>query len=131
GRNPLLGPNDPDLGARFPDMSQPYNETLRKKTLAAFGEVKAKVHEGVYVGLLGPSYETPAEIRMFRAFGADAVGMSTVLETIAARHMGIQVIGISCLTNAASDIGQETLSHESVLEEGRKAEGTFVASLVA
>ncbi|MBK5255838.1 MAG: purine-nucleoside phosphorylase, partial [Vicinamibacteria bacterium] len=129
--NPLLGPNDPDLGPRFPDMSQPYDATLRARTLAAFRSVGAAVHEGIYVGLLGPSYETPAEIRMFRQMGADAVGMSTVLETIAGRHMGLTVIGISCLTNAASDTGQEALSHESVLEEGRKAGGTFVAALQA
>ncbi len=131
GRNPLLGPNDLELGPRFPDMSQPYDTALRGKTLAAFRSVQATVHEGVYVGLLGPSFETPAEISMFRQMGADAVGMSTVLETIAARHMGIKVIGISCLTNAASDLGQETLSHASVLEEGKKAEGTFVAALQA
>lgn len=129
GRNPLLGPNDPALGPRFPDMSQPYDGPLREKALAAFRGVEAVAHEGVYVGLLGPSYETPAEIRMFRQMGADAVGMSTVLETIAARHMGLKVIGISCLTNFASDIGQETLSHESVLEESKKAEGKFVAAL--
>jgi len=131
GKNPLLGPNDPDLGPRFPDMSRPYDVGLRSKALAAFSSVDAIVHEGVYVGLLGPSYETPAEIRMFRQLGADAVGMSTVLETIAARHMGMAVLGISCLTNAASDIGQEALSHEAVLEEGRKAEKKFVAALKA
>lgn len=131
GRNPLLGPNDPDLGPRFPDMSLPYDTALRSKALAAFSSVNAVVHEGVYAGLLGPSYETPAEIRMLRQFGADAVGMSTVLETIAARHMGIAVLGISCLTNAASDNSQELLSHASVLEEGRKAEKTFAAALKA
>jgi purine-nucleoside phosphorylase len=131
GRNPLMGPNDPDLGVRFPDMSQPYEGSLRSKTVAAFKSVGATVHEGVYVGVLGPSYETPAEIRMFRESGADAVGMSTVLETIAARHMGVKVIGISCLTNAASDVGQEELSHAGVLEEGKKAEGKFVAALKA
>ena len=130
GRNPLMGPNDAALGPRFPDMSHPYDEALRQKAVAAFRKAQATIHEGVYVGLLGPSYETPAEIAMFRLFGADAVGMSTVLETIAARHMGLQVIGVSCITNAASDYG-ETLSHESVLEEGRKAEGRFVAALQA
>ena len=130
GRNPLVGPNDPDLGPRFPDMSQPYDGALRMQAVAGFRKAQATIHEGVYVGLLGPSYETPAEIAMFRQFGADAVGMSTVLETIAARHMGLKVIGISCITNAASDHG-ETVSHESVLEEGRKAEGTFVAALQA
>jgi len=130
GRNPLTGPNDPQLGPRFPDMSRPYDRELRAKTIAGFKKAGATIHEGVYVGLLGPSYETPAEIAMFRMFGADAVGMSTVLETIAARHMGLKVIGISCITNAASDHG-ETLSHESVLEEGRKAEGKFVAALQA
>ena len=131
GKNPLMGPNDPVLGPRFPDMSQPYDHVLRQKTIESFRQVQATIHEGVYVGLLGPSYETPAEIAMFRQLGADAVGMSTVLETIAARHMGIKVIGISCITNAASDHGQETLSHESVLEESRKAEGVFVAALRA
>lgn len=130
GRNPLMGPNDPELGPRFPDMSQPYDHELRRLVVAGFRKVDATLHEGVYVGLLGPSYETPAEIAMFRLSGADAVGMSTVLETIAARHMGLRVIGISCITNAASDHG-ETLSHASVLEEGRKAEGKFVAALQA
>ena len=129
--NPLTGVHDDRLGARFPDMSQPYDFALRGSTLAAFRTAQATVHEGVYVGLLGPSYETPAEIKMFRLFEADAVGMSTVLETIAARHMGIKVIGISCITNAASDQGGEALSHASVLEEGRKAEGKFVAALRA
>lgn len=130
GKNPLMGPNDPDLGPRFPDMSQPYDHELRAKAIAGFRKAGATIHEGVYVGLLGPSYETPAEIAMFRSLGADTVGMSTVLETIAARHMGLKVIGISCVTNAASDHG-EVLSHESVLEEGRKAEGRFVAALQA
>ena len=130
GKNPLSGPNDPELGPRFPDMSQPYDHELRRLVVAGFRKVDATLHEGVYVGLLGPSYETPAEIAMFRMLGADAVGMSTVLETIAARHMGLKVIGISCITNAASDHG-ETLSHESVLEESRKAEGRFVAALQA
>lgn len=131
GRNPLLGPNDSELGPRFPDMSQPYDFALRGLALAAFRGAQATVHEGVYVGLLGPSYETPAEIKMFRLFEADAVGMSTVLETIAARHMGVKVIGISCITNAASDHGGEALSHASVLEESRKAEGKFVEALRA
>ena len=130
GKNPLSGPNDPELGPRFPDMSQPYDHELRRLVVAGFRKVDATLHEGVYVGLLGPSYETPAEIAMFRMLGADAVGMSTVLETIAARHMGLKVIGISCITNPASDHG-ETLSHESVLEEGRKAAGRFVAALQA
>lgn len=130
GRNPLMGPNDPELGPRFPDMSEPYDRELRRRMMGGFREAGATIHEGVYVGLLGPSYETPAEIAMFRQFGADAVGMSTVLETIAARHMGLAVAGISCITNAASDHG-ETLSHESVLEESRKAEGKFVAALQA
>jgi purine-nucleoside phosphorylase len=131
GKNPLMGPNDPALGPRFPDMSQPYDRALRQRTVEAFRQVGTPIHEGVYVGLLGPSYETPAEIAMFRQLGADAVGMSTVLETIAARHMGLKVIGISCITNAASDNNQEVLSHESVLEESRKAEGAFVAALRA
>ena len=128
GRNPLMGPNDPRLGPRFPDMSQPYDHALRQRAIAAFRGAGARIHEGIYVGLLGPSYETPAEIAMFRQSGADAVGMSTVLETIAAKHIGLKVIGLSCITNAASDHGV-TLSHASVLEESRKAEDKLVAGL--
>jgi purine-nucleoside phosphorylase len=130
GRNPLMGPNDPELGPRFPDMSEAYDHELRRKAVEAFRKVGAIIHEGIYVGLIGPSFETPAEIAMFRMLGAEAVGMSTVLETIAARHMGLKVIGLSCITNAASDHG-EILSHQSVLEETRKAEGHFVAALQA
>ena len=96
--------------------------------MGAFKAAGAVIHQGVYVGVLGPSYETPAEIRMFRNMGAHAVGMSTVLETIAARHMSLRVAGISCITNAASDHGQ-VLSHEDVLEQSRRAEGLFVAAL--
>lgn len=128
GKNPLTGPNDPDLGPRFPDMSEPYDNALRDTVMGAFKAAGAVIHQGVYVGVLGPSYETPAEIRMFRNMGAHAVGMSTVLETIAARHMSLRVAGISCITNAASDHGQ-VLSHEDVLEQSRRAEGLFVAAL--
>jgi purine-nucleoside phosphorylase len=131
GRNPLTGPNDSTLGPRFPDMTAAYDADLRARAVGCFRAAGAEVHEGVYVGVLGPSYETPAEIRMFRSMGADAVGMSTVLETIAARHMGRRVVGISCVTNAASDFAGEALSHEAVLEESRKAEATFVSGLSA
>lgn len=129
GQNPLRGRNDDALGPRFPDMSAPYDATLRAGAVDSFRSAGAVMHEGVYIGVLGPSYETPAEIRMFRSSGADAVGMSTVLETIAARHRGVRVLGISCVTNAASDSGGEQLTHEAVLEEGKKAEGRFREAL--
>lgn len=131
GLNPLRGPNDASLGPRFPEMSAPYDAALRASAVRCFRDALATIHEGVYIGLTGPSYETPAEIRMFRGWGADAVGMSTVLETIAARHMGLRVAGISCITNAAVDLGGELLSHEAVLQESKRAESKFKAALVA
>ena len=129
GRNPLIGPNDARLGARFPDLSNAYD-----RRLAAVMEDAAKEHgialrAGVYAHLFGPSYETPAEIRMLRILGGDAVGMSTVPEVIAAAHMGIPVAGISCLTNMAAGILDQPLSHVEVTETAARVNGTFIKLL--
>ncbi|MGC2658778.1 MAG: purine-nucleoside phosphorylase [Bryobacteraceae bacterium] len=129
GANPLAGPNDPLLGPRFPDMTQVYAADLRTLAYEAAEQMGVTLHEGVYVGLLGPSYETPAEIRFLKTIGADLVGMSTVLEAIAARHMGMKVLGISCVTNAAAGLGAGNLDHEEVLEIGRRVAGTFLKVL--
>ena len=109
GRNPLTGPNEDELGVRFPDMSEPYSSKLRDIARQTAEDQGFNVREGVYIAVLGPSYETPAEIRMMRILGADAVGMSTVAEVIAARHSGIEVIGISCISNMASGILDQPL----------------------
>lgn len=114
GQNPLLGPNDDQRGPRFPDMSEIYDRALRDHAMAAAAQLNISLHVGVYAGLTGPSYETPAEIRMLRRLGADAVGMSTVLEAIAARHMGARVLGISSITNAAAGLATAPLSHDDV-----------------
>jgi purine-nucleoside phosphorylase len=114
GRNPLVGPNDDGLGTRFPDMSEVYDRELREIAQRVAGELKITVREGVYAAVLGPSYETPAEIRMLRTLGADLVGMSTVPEAIVARHMGARVLGISCVTNLAAGVSPEPLSHAEV-----------------
>jgi purine-nucleoside phosphorylase len=126
--NPLLGPNDDQMGPRFPDMTQAYSPALRELAKAAAAEVKVEISEGVYAGMLGPSFETPAEIRYLRTIGADLAGMSTVAETIAARHMGINVLGISTVTNMASGM-QAELSHAEVLEIGRSASGGLIRLL--
>ncbi len=130
GVNPLVGPNVDELGPRFPDMTQAYPRELRwlAKDLAA--ELCIEVSEGVYAGMLGPSFETPAEIRFLRSIGADLAGMSTVAETIAARHMGIQVLGISTVSNMAAGL-QEEVSHEEVLEIGRTSSEGLVRLLTA
>ena len=130
GSNPLIGPNDDTLGPRFPDMTQAYSARLRELAKAVAAETNVEVGEGVYAGLLGPSFETPAEIRYLRAIGADLAGMSTVAETIAARHMGIEVLGISTVTNMASGM-QAELSHAEVLEIGRSASGALIKLLSA
>jgi len=129
GHNPLLGPNDERFGPRFPDMTQAYWKPYREAALAAARKLGKTVYQGVYAGLLGPSYETPAEIRYLRAIGADLVGMSTVAEVIAARHMGMKVLAISCVTNMAAGILDQPLDHEEVLETGRRVQGDFVALL--
>jgi purine-nucleoside phosphorylase len=114
GRNPLVGPNDPALGPRFPDMTEVYDLALRSQLLRAGEACGIALHEGVYAGVLGPSYETPAEVRMLRTLGASAVGMSTVLEAIAARHVGLRVVGLSCITNRAAGLSGMALTHEEV-----------------
>ena len=129
GSNPLAGPNDAALGPRFPDMSHAYDpELLRVLESAAFAE-SCSLRRGVYACLSGPSYETPAEIRMLRTLGADAVGMSTVPEVIVASHMGIKVTGISCITNLAAGIGQQKLSHDEVGKAAELVRLTFTGLL--
>ncbi|MBP1962041.1 purine-nucleoside phosphorylase [Paenibacillus aceris] len=125
-RNPLIGPNDSALGVRFPDMSEAYSKRLRKLAHEVAASQDFKLQEGVYVGLLGPNYETPAEIRMFRTLGGDAVGMSTVPEVIVARHAGIEVLGFSCISNMASGILDQPLSHAEVMETTEKVKPKFL-----
>ena len=129
GLNPLTGPNDDALGHRFPDMSDAYSQRLRNIAKQAAASLGVPLPEGVYAGLLGPCYETPAEIRYLRAIGADLVGMSTVGEVIAANHMGIECLGISCVTNMAAGVLPGKLNHEEVLEVGRQVRGGFVRLL--
>ena len=124
--NPLLGPNEDALGPRFPDMSEAYDRKLRDAAEAACAAAGVKSHRGVYVAMTGPSYETPAEIRMARVLGADAVGMSTVPEVIAARHMGVRVVGLSCLTNMAAGILDRKLDHKEVLETGERVKAALL-----
>jgi len=126
GTNPLIGPNIGQFGERFPDMSEAYNLELRKLARSTAKDLKICLHEGVYAGVTGPNYETPAEIRYLRTIGADAVGMSTVPEVIAANHMGIRVLGISCITNMAAGVLPEKLNHDEVVETANKAKGTFI-----
>ena len=125
-RNPLVGPNDPELGERFPDMSEAYDAELRRLARRVAGELGIDLKEGVYAAMLGPSYETPAEIRMLRAVGGDAVGMSTVPEVIVARHAGIRVLGLSCISNMAAGILPQPLSHEEVMETAERVKETFL-----
>jgi purine-nucleoside phosphorylase len=129
--NPLSGPNDERFGPRFPDMTHAYAKTLREAAVAEGKRLGIAIHEGVYAAVAGPSYETPAEIRYLRTIGADLVGMSTVPEAIAARHMGIQVLGISCVTNLAAGILDKPLDHKEVLETGERVKGQFIALLRA
>lgn len=123
--SPLIGPNDETLGPRFPDMSDPYDSRLREIIRRTAEAEQIPLKEGVYLQLTGPAYETPAEIRMARAFGADAVGMSTVCEAIAANHMGMKVCGISCITNMASGILPQPLSHSEVQETADRVAPLF------
>jgi purine-nucleoside phosphorylase len=127
--NPLLGRNEDALGPRFPDMSEAYDRRLRDALEAAGRAAGARVHRGVYVAMTGPSYETPAEIRMARVLGADAVGMSTVPEVIAARHMGMRVAGLSCLTNMAAGVSDRALDHAEVLETGERTKAALLEVL--
>lgn len=127
GGNPLIGPNDERLGVRFPDMSEVYSSRLRRLADETANAARVHVAHGVYVAVHGPSYETPAEIRFLRTIGADAVGMSTVPEAIAARHMRMEVLGISCITNMAAGMLPGPLDHEEVLATTRRVRGSFVA----
>ena len=129
GGSPLVGMNDDRFGPRFPDMSDVYSVRLRKVAEAAAKAKGVPVSHGVYIAVHGPSYETPAEIRFFRTIGADAVGMSTAPEAIAARHMGIEVLGISCITNMAAGVLPQPLVHDEVMETARLARGSFIALL--
>lgn len=129
GTNPLVGPNDERFGPRFPDMSEVYSRRLRGIAAAAAAGAGISLEHGVYAALHGPSYETPAEIRYLRAIGADAVGMSTVPEAIAARHMGMEVLGISCITNMAAGVLPQPLVHDEVMATAARVRGAFVALL--
>jgi purine-nucleoside phosphorylase len=131
GVNPLTGPNDERFGLRFHDMTSAYDRRFREMAVGEGNRMGIGMYEGVYAGLLGPSYETPAEIRYLRAIGADLVGMSTVPEVIAARHSGIRVLGISCVTNAAAGILDQPLSHVEVLETAERVKGQFIGLLKA
>lgn len=123
--NPLIGPNIEELGTRFPDMSEVYSKRLQDVIRSCAKQCGVAIREGVYVQLTGPSYETPAEIRMCRSFGGDAVGMSTACEAIAARHMGMEVCGISCITNLAAGLSKEKLSHKEVQETADRVSADF------
>ncbi|MCQ6277984.1 purine-nucleoside phosphorylase [Bacillus sp. EB600] len=127
GSNPLIGPNDSQLGVRFPDMSEAYSKDLRKLAKQTAAKLNLEVKEGVYVAFTGPTYETPAEIRAFRILGADAVGMSTVPEVIVARHSGLRVLGISCITNMAAGILDQPLSHAEVIETTERVKANFLS----
>ncbi|HVV45915.1 MAG TPA: purine-nucleoside phosphorylase, partial [Bryobacteraceae bacterium] len=129
GRNPLTGPNEESLGPRFPDMSEVYSKRYREIARAAAREIGLELPEGVYAAVPGPSYETPAEIRYLRAIGADLVGMSTALEAIAANHMGMKALGISCVTNFAAGVADQKLDHEAVLRVGEHAQGAMMELL--
>jgi len=129
GANPLVGPNDDRFGVRFPDMTHAYSRAYRQIARDEAGKLSITLHEGVYAALLGPSYETPAEIEYLRRIGADLVGMSTAAEVIAARHNGLEVLAISCVTNMAAGILDQPLSHAEVMETGERVKTTFEALL--
>jgi len=129
GVNPLRGPNDERFGPRFPDMSTVYSPELQELVIEEAKAINVEVRRGIYGALSGPSYETPAEIHLLRALGADAVGMSTVPEAIVARHMGIDVLGISCITNMAAGISDEPINHEEVMATGISVRATFTELL--
>jgi purine-nucleoside phosphorylase len=129
GVNPLTGPNDDSIGPRFPDMTEAYSARYREIAQNAAGDLGIHLREGVYAAVPGPSYETPAEIRYLRTIGADLVGMSTVLEVIAANHIGMKVLGISCVTNLAAGLSGKNLDHSDVLAIGERVRGTLVKLL--
>jgi purine-nucleoside phosphorylase len=129
GVNPLRGPNDERFGPRFPDMSSVYSPELQELVVEEAKAINVEVRRGTYVALPGPSYETPAEIHLLRNLGADAVGMSTVPEAIVARHMGLEVLGISCITNMAAGISDQPINHEEVMATGDRVRATFTELL--
>jgi purine-nucleoside phosphorylase len=129
GVNPLKGINDERFGPRFPDMSEVYSRALQELVVDEAKELGVTIRRGIYAALAGPSYETPAEIHMLRSFGADAVGMSTVPEAIVARQMGLNVLGISCITNMAAGISEQPINHEEVMETGERVRATFTRLL--
>jgi len=129
GTNPLVGPNDERFGPRFPDMTEVYSKRLRVVADRAAVKTSLAIAHGIYAGLHGPSYETPAEIRYLRTIGADAVGMSTVAEAIVARHMGMEVLGISCITNMAAGVLPQPLNHAEVMATAQRVRGAFIALL--
>lgn len=124
--NPLIGPNDENIGPRFPDMSQAYSQKLLELAKASAKKIKLQLREGTYLATTGPSYETPAEVRMMRELGADAVGMSTVPEVIVARHAGMEVLGISCISNLGAGILDKPLTHKEVIESTEKVREDFL-----
>ncbi|WP_216664892.1 purine-nucleoside phosphorylase [Bacillus sp. WMMC1349] len=126
GTNPLIGPNDSTLGVRFPDMSVAYDKELRELAQTTAEELNIDIQVGVYTAVSGPTYETPAEVRFLRTIGSDAVGMSTVPEVIVARHAGVRVLGISCISNAAAGILDQPLSHDEVMEVTEKVKSDFL-----
>ena len=127
GTNPLVGINDERFGSRFPDMTEVYSARLRRIADKVGRAIGLLLPHGIYVAVLGPSYETPAEIRYLRTIGADAVGMSTVPEAIVARHMGMEVLGVSCITNMAAGVLPKPLDHAEVMETARRIRGQFIA----
>jgi purine-nucleoside phosphorylase len=129
GTNPLLGKNDPRFGARFPDMTEVYDREYQEAAIFEAREMGLELRRGIYAALTGPSYETPAEIRMLRLLGADAVGMSTVPEAIVARQMGLRVLGLSCITNMAAGVLDKPINHEEVIETGERVRETFAELL--
>ena len=131
GSNPLLGANDERFGPRFPDMTEAYSRKFRTTAKQVARKLRLRLFEGVYAALHGPSYETPAEIRALARLGADVVGMSTVPEVIVANHMGIEVLGISCVTNMAAGISKQKINHDEVLEAGERVSRQFTAFLRA
>jgi purine-nucleoside phosphorylase len=131
GQNPLVGENDECFGIRYPDMTMTYWKPYREFARQEAQKIGLEIYEGVYAGMLGPSFETPAEIRFLRAIGADVVGMSTISEVIAARHLGMKILAISCVTNMAAGILDQILTHEEVLQTGERVKGSFTALVKA
>jgi purine-nucleoside phosphorylase len=129
GTNPLMGPNIKEIGPRFPDMTEAYDKKLVSKLEGIFKSLNVRYHKGVYGGLSGPTYETPSEVRYLKLIGCTAVGMSTVPESIAANHMGLRVVALSCITNLAAGISKHKLSHDEVTDTAKRVEADFAKVL--